>query len=161
MKLGDKRPFSVVNCTPYSPTESGESQQIFAMPQSETTAPQVDAPGNGLQTPISLVAYQSGRAVHFLQPSKVVQTRGRGKMLLEVSPRKMAKLVHVCAEAEEQSFSDSDLMNMPVYDAVVLDPERGWKIWESTYKRDYDESSEARSLSPPFVESEPYIINST
>ncbi len=54
----------------------------------------------------------------------------------------------MCAEAEVERLSDSDLRKLPLYEAVLLDPVRGWKIWESTFHRDYDESSEARSFFP-------------
>lgn len=54
------------------------------------------------------------------------------------------KMVHMYAEAEVERLSESDLREMPLHDAVLLDPVRGWRIWESEFNRDdYDESSEA------------------
>lgn len=61
----------------------------------------------------------------------------------EVSPKKMGKMMHVCAEKE--MLPESDLREMEVYDAVMLDPVAGWMIWESKHpKEDYNEFSEAR-----------------
>ncbi|CAL8465931.1 g5467 [Coccomyxa elongata] len=56
----------------------------------------------------------------------------------EIPDQKKASL----PEAEVERLSDSDLRKLPMYEAVLLDPVRGWKIRESTFHRDYDESSE-------------------
>ena len=57
----------------------------------------------------------------------------------------MANKMHVCAETGKDMLPDSDLSKMEVCDVVMLDPIRGWRIWESKHPReDYNEFSEAR-----------------
>ena len=55
----------------------------------------------------------------------------------------LRNLDHPAAEAEEAAPLEISPKQMELHELVLLDPVAGWRVWESTYHRDYDESSEA------------------
>ena len=55
----------------------------------------------------------------------------------------LRNLDHLAAEAEEAAPLETSPKQMELHELVLLDPVAGWRVWESTYHRDYDESSEA------------------
>ena len=52
-------------------------------------------------------------------------------------------LAHSAAETEEEARLETDPEQMELHELVLHDPVAGWRVWESTHRRDYNESSEA------------------
>ena len=53
-------------------------------------------------------------------------------------------LAHPAAETGEEVPLETSPKHMELHELVLRDPVAGWRVWEGTYHRDYNESSEAR-----------------
>ncbi|BDA48270.1 hypothetical protein COCOBI_11-5300 [Coccomyxa sp. Obi] len=81
--------------------------------------------------------------------SEKLDSHSKPSLSGKVDPQKTSALIvtedaaqQVAApEADKEKLSESDLREMELYEVVLHDPIRGWRMWESKFKRDYDETS--------------------
>ena len=57
--------------------------------------------------------------------------------------QELRNLAHPAAGMEEKAPLETSPKQMDLHELVLLDPVAGWRVWESTHRRDYNESSEA------------------